>query len=87
MERVRLYTTSACPYCRAAKALLDELGVAYEEILLDGRDELRAELGRRLDGWRTVPMIFIGERFVGGFAELRRLHLAGELERLLHPGN
>ena len=32
MSKVQIYTTSWCPYCFAAKALLDDKGVAYDEI-------------------------------------------------------
>ena len=87
MSVVTVYTTAACPYCRAAKALLEELEIPYDEVPLDGREALRRELGERLGGWRTVPMIFVGERFVGGFSELRELHLRGELLPLVQPRN
>ena len=32
MTKVQIYTTNWCPYCNAAKALLDDKGVPYEEI-------------------------------------------------------
>ena len=34
-------------------------------------------------GRRTVPQIYIGEKYIGGFAELRALDLSGELDGLL----
>jgi glutaredoxin 3 len=34
-------------------------------------------------GWRTVPMIFVGERFIGGFKEARSLHKEGKLLPML----
>ena len=34
-------------------------------------------------GHRTVPQIFIGETFVGGYDELRALESAGKLDVLL----
>jgi glutaredoxin 3 len=34
-------------------------------------------------GRRTVPQIYIGERHIGGFDDLRALDLAGGLDQLL----
>jgi len=32
MSKVQIYTTNWCPYCNAAKSLLHDKGVSYEEI-------------------------------------------------------
>ena len=32
MKKVEIYTTQWCPYCHAAKSLLDEKGVSYEAV-------------------------------------------------------
>ena len=86
MNPVTIYTTALCPYCHAASRLLSGLGVEFEEIRLDGRPEERARLSEENGGWRTVPMIFVGDRFIGGFTELRELHRSGELRELLEMG-
>ncbi len=82
MKPVRMYTTHYCPYCRAAKALLDRKGAAYEEIDVTGDDGERERLTRRT-GQRTVPQIFIGSTHVGGFSDLEALDRAGKLDALL----
>lgn len=82
MSQVRIYTTSNCPYCVRAKSLFKRLDVPFEEIDLEGNAALRAKLSAE-NNWRTVPMIFIGERFVGGFDDLNELHRSGELSGLL----
>lgn len=79
MNTVKIYSTTVCPYCDAAKRLLKSLGVPYEDINLEGQDEERQRLSEANGGWRTVPMIFIGDRFIGGFDDLRALHSRGEL--------
>lgn len=83
MAHVTIYTSQHCPFCFAAKQLLSSLGAELEEIPLDRDDELRQRLSRENGGWRTVPMIFIGQRFVGGFDDVQKLHGSGELEPLL----
>lgn len=86
MPHVTIYTTAVCPYCHAAKRLLDSEGIAFDEIRLDGKPELRQRLAREHAGWRTVPMVFIGDSFIGGFSELRDLHRREGLRQLLDAG-
>jgi len=79
---VRVYTTTACGYCGAAKRLLGARGVPYEEVDVSGDDAKRAwllETTRR----RTVPQIFIHGRAIGGYEELAALDRSGELKQLL----
>jgi len=78
MKSIKVYTTRVCPYCEHAKRLLKSLDLNYEEIGLDRDPELRAKLSEENGGWRTVPMIFVGEEFIGGFDDLKKLHDRGE---------
>ena len=84
MTDVRIFTTRVCPYCIAAKRLLTSLGVPFDEVALDAKPELRQQLSEENGGWKTVPMVFVGDRFVGGFTELRQIEQSGELFTLLH---
>ncbi|MEZ4741694.1 MAG: glutaredoxin domain-containing protein [Bdellovibrionota bacterium] len=83
---IKVYTTDFCPYCVQAKRLLDQLGLGYEEINLNNNQQLRMQLSAENGGWRTVPMIFIGDEFVGGFNELASLHKKGQLLPKLNAG-
>jgi len=80
---VKIYTTRICPYCVAAKELFKSLNVAFEEISLEGQDDLRHRLSVENKGWRTVPMIFINSQFYGGFTDVESLHRQGKLLPLL----
>lgn len=81
--RVVMYSTKVCPYCMMAERLLKSRGVSdIEKILVDGDDNLRAEMIEKT-GRRTVPQIFIGETHVGGFDDLSALDKAGKLMPLL----
>ncbi|MDD3651398.1 glutaredoxin 3 [Immundisolibacter sp.] len=79
---VTIYTSALCGYCAMAKRLLDNKGVAYQEIPVDMDGTRRAEMERR-SGRRTVPQIFIGERHIGGYDDLAALERAGRLDALL----
>ncbi len=79
---VTIYRTSSCPYCVMAARLFDRKGVAYQEIHLDGKYAERAALQARTN-WQTVPQIFVGETFVGGYTDVAALDRSGELDRML----
>ena len=86
MPPVEIYTTSYCPYCHAAKALLKRKGVAFTEIDVSGDYERRQEMVTRSHGRMTVPQIFIGPVHVGGSDDLHALERAGKLDALLAGG-
>ena len=78
-----MYSTAICPYCINAERLLASKGVQnIEKIRVDLAPEQRVEMMQKT-GRRTVPQIYIGDKHVGGFDDLRALDLAGELDALL----
>lgn len=79
---VLMYTTLYCPYCVAARNLLDARSVEYTDLAVDGNAELRAEMSR-LSNARTVPQIWINDTHVGGYTELAALERSGKLDLLL----
>lgn len=83
MSKVVLYTTGFCPYCYRAKKLLDDKGVAYDEIDVMVTPGMRDEMIRRSGGRRTVPQIFIDDTHVGGFDDMAMLDARGGLDPLL----
>lgn len=83
MKEVTVYKTRFCPYCVMAVKFLSTNGIPHKEISLESDPELRLKLSRDNGGWRTVPMIFIGETFIGGYTELMAAHKDGSLKNLL----
>ncbi len=79
---VKLYTTVFCPYCKAAKRLLNERNIPYEEINLSGQANFRDFL-QNLTGQRTVPQILIHNEPIGGYMDLLEMDQNGELRALL----
>jgi glutaredoxin 3 len=82
MKKVVMYTTSWCPYCRAAKSLFAAKKIQFTEIDVTQEPKLRADM-ERLSGRRTVPQIFIDGNPIGGYDDAARLDASGELDRLL----
>jgi glutaredoxin 3 len=83
MQRVEIYTTRSCPYCVAAKALLNKKGVKFEETDVGADPALRAAMMARAKGRRSVPQIFIGGTHVGGCDDIHALDHLGRLDKIL----
>ncbi|HYB91230.1 MAG TPA: glutaredoxin 3 [Candidatus Binataceae bacterium] len=83
MAKVQIYTTTYCPFCSRAKALLRSKGVAFEEIDVTDDDQLREKMVELSGGRRTVPEIFINGKIVGGYDELKALDDKGLLTGML----
>jgi glutaredoxin 3 len=78
-RRVQIFTTSYCPYCVAAKALLVRRGIGFEETDVTDDASARARLVTMTGGRRTVPQIFVGGVPIGGCDELHELDRRGQL--------
>jgi len=83
MKKVVIYTGPMCNYCSAAKHLLNKKKINYEEIDIGYDDEKREEMLKKSNGAKTIPQIFIEEKHIGGYVELKALENKGELDSLL----
>jgi glutaredoxin 3 len=79
---VEVYASRYCGWCTRALLLLDARGVQPQIINVDSDPALRRAMEER-SGRHTVPQIFIGDRHVGGYDDLRALDASGELDTLL----
>jgi glutaredoxin 3 len=66
-----VWTKPNCPNCDQAKALLKNKGIEYEERNI-GVDWTKEQLLEAVPMARTVPQIFMGEEYVGGYTELKQ---------------
>lgn len=82
---ILMYATQYCPFCIAARRLLEERGLSWTEIAVDAEPEKRSEMMAR-SGRHTVPQIFIGDTHVGGFDDLNALDQEEGLDALLRQG-
>lgn len=80
---VTMYSTAVCPYCIRAERFLHAKGVLEViKVRVDLDPARRVEMMNRT-GRRTVPQIYIGDTYVGGFDDLVALDRAGGLDPLL----
>ena len=78
-----IYTSNWCSYCNAAKHLLNELNLEYEEINIEEKNISRSKL-QELSGGYTIPQISINGEFIGGYKELQQLHQNNKLMDLIN---
>jgi glutaredoxin len=64
-EKVRLFTTVWCGYCKKAKAHLAAKGVPYDELDVEKSEHGRSEYAKL--GGRGVPVILVGSQRMDGF--------------------
>ena len=83
MKKVVIYTGPMCNFCSAAKHLLNKKKINYEEIDIGYDDKKREEMLKKSNGAKTIPQIFIEEKHIGGYVELKALENKGELDSLL----
>jgi glutaredoxin 3 len=81
VERVTIYTTEPCGFCRTAKSLLEKRGIPFSEVNLAKDPSGRADLVRHT-GMMTFPQVVIDGESIGGFQELVQADKAGRLVEL-----
>jgi glutaredoxin 3 len=70
---VAVFSKSYCPFCKATKSLLSELGAKYYSIELDQVDDGAAiqDALEEISGQRSVPNIYIAQKHIGGNSDLQ----------------
>ncbi len=64
--KVRIFTTSACPYCLTLTEFLKEHNIKFEEIDVSQDEKAREEMIKK-SGKMEVPIIEINGEIVAGF--------------------
>jgi len=64
-----MYTKTTCSFCVAAKELLNSKNLSYLEKNIEV-PENRSELLSRLPEVKTVPQIYLNDKYIGGYDSL-----------------
>jgi glutaredoxin 3 len=83
MKNIIMYTSQFCPYCSNAENLLKSKGFDISEKIYVDQDPDELTKMIEMTGKRTVPQIYINEKYIGGFDELRKLDSTGDLDKVL----
>lgn len=85
--RAQIYGRESCPWCMRAVALLEREKIEHTFIDLSppGMDNMAMQIAAETKQ-DTVPYVYLGGEFIGGFKELDEIHRLGMLhERTLLP--
>ena len=69
--KVLIYTKDNCIWCDRAKILLDLKKISYNEIDLSDDSERLKFYEKIGDNVKTVPQVFIDDKRIGGFQDLK----------------
>ena len=64
-----VWSNIGCHFCEMAKTLLTQKGIEYEERNL-AEDWKIQQLLEAVPGARSVPQIFVDDKYIGGYTEL-----------------
>lgn len=65
---------------------MDNKGIEYDEVNITNNPDKRLELSDKYN-WRTVPMILINGKLIGGFDDLVSLDRSNRLDDMLSEAN
>jgi glutaredoxin len=76
---VKVFALTTCPYCRMARAYLDENNVAYDVVEVDQLegDEKTAAIAevKGVSGGTSFPVVIVGDEIIVGFNKKRMKEL------------
>ena len=78
-ERYSIIVSPSCGFCSRAVDLLIESRVNFQSFTYDEHSKQLAE-AKEKHNWPTVPIIWHGDKFIGGYIDLKRLLENGETE-------
>ena len=61
---VFMFTKAGCPFCAKVKGILEDEGIAYEEVQLNQVQTIRSV--RAVTATDTVPQVFVNGEYIGG---------------------
>mgnify|MGYP001265865773 CR=1 FL=1 len=83
MKKITITSTLMCPNSTAAKKILINEGLNFNEIIIDDKPDLREEMIKRAHGKYTVPQIFFDDESIGGFDQLSILKKKQSIKSLV----
>lgn len=69
---VEIYTINDCIFCQLAKELLKKKNIKYNEIIITSDNNILDKLKDKTKH-KTLPQIFINNKFIGGYMELKKI--------------
>lgn len=71
-----------CGFSSRVSAILNYLGVDYQDVNILASDELRQGI-KEFSDWPTTPQLYVKQEFIGGCDIVTEMTMSGELDTLL----
>ncbi|XP_022823065.1 glutaredoxin-C4-like isoform X1 [Spodoptera litura] len=84
-EKVVIFSKTYCPYCKLAKDVFNKVKQPFKVYELDEREDesdFQDNLAI-LNGFRSVPQVYINGKCIGGGTDVKILYETGKLEPML----
>lgn len=84
-QRVVIFSKSYCPYCSLAKEQFKKLNFEFLAIEIEDMQNCQEiqNVLCEMTGSRSVPRVFVDQKFIGGGTDVKKLYETGELAKLL----
>lgn len=69
MPSIKIFSTKSCRYCILAKTYFNENGLEYTEVDLTNQPDEIDKI-KTATGHRTVPIILVNDKVVGGYSDM-----------------
>lgn len=69
---VTIWSQPNCTACTSAKNFLKQQDIMYVELMVGTNGVSREDFFKAVPNARSVPQIFIDDKYVGGFMELKK---------------
>ncbi len=71
---VKIYSKPTCGYCKKAKELLNKNNIKFQEVEItdNNKEKIYKDIDVYTNNYRSVPIIFINDKFIGGYTDLKK---------------
>lgn len=71
-KSVTIWSQPNCTACTSAKTFLKQLDIPFTELMVGTNGVSREDFFKAVPNARSVPQIFVDDKLVGGFMELKK---------------
>jgi glutaredoxin len=65
-KAIHIYGKSSCSFCRKAVELVQNENYTFTELT----SSLHNDIKRKINNFGTVPIVFLDDKFIGGYSDL-----------------
>ena len=83
MSVITVFTSTRCPYCHSAIALLEERKLRFRTVNVMTSPINAEEFHNRTKGARSVPQVLVDDTLIGGYDRLKAVIDTPEFQQMI----